>query len=265
MSKQMTGRKGEDLYVKAPVGTRVEDAETEERIGEVLKHGEKMIVARGGKHGIGNVHFKSSTNRAPRKTTLGQPGEAWRLRLELKLLADVGLVGLPNAGKSTLIRAISAARPKVAEYPFTTLHPNLGVVRTETDRSFVVADIPGLIEGAADGAGLGVRFLRHIARTSLLLHVVDLAVPENAAQVVRDIRTIEAELGRFSAELAARERWLVFNKLDVLDDSEAEQRQQAILDELAWSGPKAAVSAVAGTGCKELCYRVMDRLMEKKS
>jgi len=262
---QCTGRCGDELNLKVPPGTVVYEAESGELLGEVLQVGERLLVAKGGHHGQGNTRFKSSTNRAPRKTTPGQPGEARQLRLELKLLADVGLVGLPNAGKSTLIRAISAARPKVAEYPFTTLHPNLGVVRIETDRSFVVADIPGLIEGAADGAGLGIRFLRHIARTHLLLHVVDLAVAGEADQVVRDIRTIEAELGRFSAELAVRSRWLVFNKLDALDENEAKQHQQAILDELSWSGPVAAISAVAGTGCKELCFQVMDHLMQEES
>jgi GTP-binding protein len=218
------------------------------------------LVARGGFGGKGNTRFKSSTNRAPRKSTPGTPGESRHLRLELKLLADVGLLGFPNAGKSTLIRAVSAARPKVADYPFTTLHPNLGVVSVGPHRSFVMADIPGLIEGAAEGAGLGIRFLKHLQRTRLLLHVVDLAPLDPEADVAADARTIVAELERFSPELAARPRWLVFNKLDLLDDATADERIAAVTAALDWDGPAYRISALAGTGTESLCRAVMNEL-----
>ena len=255
-----TGRSGEDLVIAVPLGTRVVDAETGELIGEVLRAGERLLVACGGRGGLGNTHFKSSTNRAPRKTTPGAPGEQRELALELQVLADVGLLGLPNAGKSTLLRAISDARPKVAEYPFTTLHPHLGVVRVESLKSFVVADIPGLIEGAAEGAGLGVQFLRHLARTRILLHLVDVANPDPEHDPVEDVRKIVAELAKFSDDLAARERWLVFTKMDLLDAEVGAMRTKDILRRLKWKGPTHRVSAATGAGCRELCFALMQRL-----
>ena len=251
MSRQMTGHKGASLAIKVPVGTRVHDADTEEFIGEVMTHGERLLVARGGHHGLGNIHFKSSTNRAPRQSTHGTPGERRSLHLELVLLADVGLLGLPNAGKSSLITALSSARPKVADYPFTTLYPNLGVVRAGSDRSFVIADIPGVIEGAAEGAGLGVQFLKHLSRTRLLLHLVDMA-PMDESSPAEAVRCILAEVEKFGRDLAGRERWLVLTKRDLLDADEFATRQQALLDELGWSGPVFAVSSVARQGLDEL-------------
>lgn len=256
--KQCTGRSGVDLDVRVPVGTLAWDEETGECIGEVTSEGERLLVARGGFHGLGNTRFKSSTNRAPRQTTPGSEGEKRPLRLELRLLADVGLLGLPNAGKSTFIRAVSAARPKVADYPFTTLHPNLGVVSLGLGRSFVLADIPGIIEGAAEGAGLGIRFLRHLARTSLLLHVVDIAPVEGDA--IGAVRTVSAELQRFDADLAGRERWLVFNKNDLLPADETAKRIADLCSELDWRGPVFQVSAASGDGCRELCAAVMAHL-----
>ncbi len=249
---ECTGKKGQDLFIKVPVGTVVFEVDTEECLGDLLKPEQRLLVAKGGQHGLGNVHFKSSTNRAPRRTTPGMPGEARTLRLELQVLADVGLLGLPNAGKSTFIRAVSAARPKVADYPFTTLHPHLGVVSIETDRSFVIADIPGLIEGAAEGAGLGTRFLKHLSRTRLLLHIVDIA--PFSSEPVTDIISISQELEKYSPELAARERWLVLNKVDCLAPNED---CQAIIDELNWQGQVFEISALSGQGCRELCYRIM--------
>lgn len=231
-SKDCTGAKGDDLILPVPVGTTVIDANTQEIIGDLTEPGQRLMVAQGGWHGLGNTRFKSSTNRAPRQTTPGKPGEARDLKLELKVLADVGLLGLPNAGKSTFIRAVSAAKPKVADYPFTTLVPNLGVVSVGRYKSFVVADIPGLIEGAAEGAGLGIRFLKHLARTRILLHLVDMAPldesdPADAAEV------IVRELGRFSPALTERERWLVLNKMDqILDPAEREARKQAVIERL---------------------------------
>src|SRR5690554_6303722 len=216
MGQQKYGKGGDDLTIVVPVGTVVTNVDTDEVIGDMTEHGQRLLVARGGKGGLGNMHFKSSTNRAPRQSTPGEPGEERLLRLELKLLADVGLLGFPNAGKSTLVRAVSAATPRVADYPFTTLYPNLGVVSVEPHRSFVIADIPGLIEGAAEGAGLGIQFLRHLSRTRLLLHLVDVFPYGGASDPVEDVRTIEAELRKFSPELAARERWLVLNKVDLL-------------------------------------------------
>jgi GTP-binding protein len=257
-----TGRSGDDLYVAVPVGTAVSDADSHEMLGDLTEDGETLLVAKGGDNGIGNVHFKSSTNRAPRRFTTGKPGEARHLLLELKLLADVGLVGMPNAGKSTLIRALSAARPKVASYPFTTLHPNLGVVSVGPERSFVMADIPGLIEGASDGAGLGIRFLKHVQRTRLLLHLVDAAPLEGGGDPVVDVRAIAEELEKFSPELAARERWLVLNKLDLMPDDEAAARREAIVGELGWSGPVFAISALSGAGTTALAQAVMRRLEE---
>ncbi len=258
--RNRTGAGGDDLEVAVPAGTTVADVDTGETIGDLVEDGQRLLVARGGFGGKGNTRFKSSTNRAPRKSTPGTPGESRHLRLELKLLADVGLLGFPNAGKSTLIRAVSAARPKVADYPFTTLHPSLGVVSVGTHRSFVMADIPGLIEGAAEGAGLGIRFLKHLQRTRLLLHVIDLAPVDPAADVAADARTIVSELERFSPELAARPRWLVFNKLDLLDDATADERIAAVTAALDWEGPVHRISALSGAGTEALCRAVMNEL-----
>lgn len=252
-----TGRGGEDLHIRVPVGTIVTDEETGECIGELLTPGQLLRVAQGGYHGLGNARFKSSTNRSPRRATPGTPGEARRLRLELKVLADVGLLGLPNAGKSTLIRAVSSARPKVADYPFTTLYPHLGVVAVGPHRSFVVADIPGLIEGASGGAGLGVRFLKHLARTRLLLHLVDVAPLDPAEDPVRAVRAIEHELKEFSADLPARERWLVLNKVDLMPEDERTSVCQDILRQLDWRGPYFTISALSGLGVRELSERIM--------
>ncbi len=260
--RQMTGKSADDVYLKVPVGTTVVDVDTDEVLADLTADGETVMVAKGGRGGLGNVHFKSSVNQAPRKTTNGIPGEARRLRLELKVLADVGLLGMPNAGKSTLIRAISAAKPKVADYPFTTLVPNLGVVKVDRHRSFVVADIPGLIEGAAEGAGLGIRFLKHLARTRLLLHVVDIAPLDG--EPADQIDAIADELDRFSPALAEQERWLVFNKIDLLPDQEAEERVNEIVEELGWQGPVFRLSAAAGVGCEELTYALMNALEERR-
>ncbi len=251
MGRQMTGRKGQDLLIPVPVGTRVIDADTEELVGEVLEHGQRLLVAQGGKHGLGNIHFKSSTNRAPRQATPGTPGERRNLRLELIVLADVGLLGLPNAGKSSLIAAMSAARPRIADYPFTTLYPNLGVVGVGSDRSFVIADIPGVISGAAEGAGLGIQFLKHLSRTRLLLHLVDIA-PVDGADPASQVREIEAELAKYSPELAARERWLVLSKCDLLDDEALQAARARLIEALHWQGPVFAVSSVARSGLKVL-------------
>ena len=258
MGRQCTGKGGEDIYIQVPLGTMVWDRDTEEMLGDVTTQGQLLKVAQGGHHGLGNIHFKSSTNRAPRQATSGTPGERRRLHLELKVLADVGLLGLPNAGKSTLLSRVSAARPKVADYPFTTLHPNLGVVSIETHRSFVIADIPGLIEGAAEGAGLGIRFLKHLARTRLLLHLVDIAPPGGLNDPVEDVRVLAAELEKFSAELATLPRWLVLNKLDVLPADEREAHCQNIIDRLEWTGPVFKISAVSGEGTRELMGAIMD-------
>lgn len=255
--RQMSGRSGADLLVQVPVGTQVIAEETGERLGDLTRDAQRLLVARGGRGGLGNCHFKHATNRAPRRATPGTPGERLALRLELKVLADVGLLGMPNAGKSTLLRAISAARPRVADYPFTTLYPNLGVVRVELTRSFVVADIPGLIAGAAQGAGLGIRFLKHLARTRLLLHLVDLARTHEGADPAEDVRTLERELDRFSAELAQRSRWLVFNKLDQIPAAEHQALQQRIVQRLGWEGPVFGISARTGEGCSALCRRIM--------
>src|SRR5579872_3843559 len=262
-SRDMTGRGGTDLTVPVPVGTLVHDADTQELLGDLVKLGERLKVAQGGFHGLGNARFKSSVNRAPRQSTPGSPGERRTLRLELKVLADVGLLGLPNAGKSTLIRAVSAARPKVADYPFTTLHPNLGVVSVGEHRSFVMADIPGLIEGAAEGAGLGIRFLKHLQRTRVLLHLVDIAPPDPEADPVKDARAIVQELKKFSKELAAKPRWLVVNKSDLLPEAEAQKRARAIVRGLRHRGPHFLVSGATGRGTRELCEAVMAFLEEQ--
>ncbi|MDE2338076.1 MAG: GTPase ObgE [Gammaproteobacteria bacterium] len=262
-SNDCTGRSGEDLYVPVPIGTLVRDAETGETLGDLTHEGDVLAVARGGKGGWGNQRFKSSTNRSPRQYGPGLPGEKRTLELELKVLADVGLLGQPNAGKSTLIRAVSAARPKVADYPFTTLYPNLGVVSVGEHRSFVMADIPGLIEGAAEGAGLGIRFLKHLQRTRVLLHILDIAPPDPAADPVADARAIVAELKKFSPELAAKPRWLVLNKSDLLPEPEAEQRAREIVRRLRYRGPKFLISGATGQGTRELCEAVMTFLEEQ--
>lgn len=262
--RQCTGASGNDLEVEVPLGTVVIDSDTDESIGEVTAHGERLIVARGGNPGLGNTRFKSSTNRAPRKTTTGTPGEHRSLQFELQVLADVGLLGLPNAGKSTLLRATSEARPKVADYPFTTLYPNLGVVRVGTHRSFVIADIPGLIEGAADGAGLGIQFLKHLSRTRILLHLVDMAPLDPAADPVADARAIVAELEKYSPELAKRERWMVLNKMDLIEDDKRDELCRNFLEALNWSGPVFHISAINGKGCKQLTGALMDHLEKRK-
>ncbi|MGD8483684.1 MAG: GTPase ObgE [Thioalkalispiraceae bacterium] len=263
--RNMTGKSGEDLYIKVPLGTVVHDEDTQELIGDVVNEGQQLLVAQGGHHGIGNTRFKSSTNRAPRQSTPGTPGESRRLVLELKVLADVGLLGMPNAGKSTLIRAISGARPKVADYPFTTLHPNLGVVSVEAHRSFVVADIPGIIEGAAEGAGLGIQFLKHISRTRLLLHLVDVAPFDESIDPVEEVRTIEKEMLNFSPELADYERWLVLNKIDLLPDDERDSRCDEIIASLNWQGPVFKISAINKLGTRELCGRIMEYIEQVKA
>lgn len=260
--RQMTGKSADDIVLKVPVGTTVVDVHTGEVLADLTQSDETVMVARGGRGGLGNVHFKSSVTQAPRRTTKGTPGESRHLRFELKVLADVGLLGMPNAGKSTLIRAISAAKPKVADYPFTTLVPNLGVVKVDRYRSFVVADIPGLIEGAAEGAGLGIRFLKHLARTRLLLHVVDIAPLDG--DPADQIDAIADELDRFSPALAEQERWLVFNKIDLLPDQDAEQRADEIVAELGWKGPVFRLSAAAGVGCEELVYALMNAIEERR-
>src|ERR1700757_2751012 len=258
-----SGRSGADLYVPVPLGTVVRDADTHEELGDLKLDGDALLVARGGKGGWGNQRFKSSTNRSPRQFGPGLPGEKHTLLFELKVIADVGLLGLPNAGKSTLIRAVSAARPKVADYPFTTLHPSLGVVEVGAQRSFVMADIPGLIEGAAEGAGLGIRFLKHLQRTKVLLHLVDIAPLDPDADPVRDDRSIVAELKKFDNELAAKPRWLVLNKRDLMPDEEAEKRARAIIRGLRFRGPHFLVSGATGRGTKELSEAVMCFLEEQ--
>ncbi len=252
--RNRTGKSGDDLVVKVPVGTIVHEDETGELIGDLVRDGQRLVVAKGGFHGLGNTRFKSSTNRTPRQSKPGTPGERRQLHLELKLLADVGLLGMPNAGKSTLIRAVSSARPKVADYPFTTLHPNLGVVSVSTSRSFVMADVPGLIEGAAQGAGLGIRFLKHLSRTRLLLHLVDMGPLGNP---VEDVKTIMTELASFSPELAQRERWLVLNKVDLLPADERDGVCEEVAAALNWQGPVFRISALSGEGTVVLVGAVM--------
>ncbi|HSG11128.1 MAG TPA: GTPase ObgE [Gammaproteobacteria bacterium] len=262
MGRNKTGQSGEDLIVKVPVGTVVHEDETDELLGDLVRDGQRMLVARGGFHGLGNARFKSSTNRAPRQSKPGTPGEKRRLRLELKLLADVGLLGKPNAGKSTLISKVSSARPKVADYPFTTLHPNLGVVAANGHRSFVMADVPGLIEGAAEGAGLGIQFLKHLSRTRLLLHLVDMGPLGDSPE---DVATIVAELRAFSDELAARERWLVLNKMDLVPPEERAARRAAIINKLDWQGPVFEISALAGEGTGALVQAVMQHVEKTRA
>lgn len=258
------GKRGEDVYIRVPLGTEVSDEVSGVALGDVTEHGQHLLVARGGRGGLGNVHFKSSTNRAPRKFTPGEEGEEIQLHLEMKVLADIGLLGFPNAGKSTLISAVSAARPKVADYPFTTLYPNLGVVRIGMDSSFVIADVPGLIEGAAEGAGLGVQFLKHLKRTRLLLHLVEISPldempPEDA------VRKLEQELLNFDSSLGEKPRWLVFTKSDVLEQSEAEIITTRVIKELGWTAPWYLISSVTRNGTDELMQsvgRTLDEMNE---
>jgi GTP-binding protein len=254
-----TGPSGEDMILQVPIGTTVIDEDTGEILGDLAKDGQRLRVAQGGWHGLGNARYKSSTNRAPRQTSKGSEGEMRNLRLEMKVLADIGLLGLPNAGKSTLIRAVSSAKPKVADYPFTTLVPNLGVVRVQAHRSFVMADIPGLIRGASDGAGLGVRFLKHLTRTRLLLHLVDVMPPDESDPVTA-VQDIATELEHFSSTLASRVRWLVLNKVDLLPEDEREARCRDIVERLQWTGPVYRVAAISAEGTKELCGDIMTHL-----
>jgi GTP-binding protein len=254
-----TGKAGEDLYLRVPVGTMIYDADTEELIADLAAAGAVACVAKGGRHGVGNASFKSSVNRAPRRTIPGQDGDRRRLRLELKVLADIGLVGLPNAGKSTLITSMSSARPKVADYPFTTLHPNLGVVSVSRFRSFVIADLPGLIEGAAEGAGLGIRFLKHVSRTGLLFHVVDVS-PVDESDPVTNVITITNELGKYNEDLLKKERWLVLNKIDLLPPDEVDSFCDDIVKRLNWQGKVFRVSGLAREGLELLAQKAMNYL-----
>lgn len=260
--RNCTGKSGEDLILRVPVGTMVYDDDTEELIADLARPGQKACVAQGGRHGVGNARFKSSVNRSPRRTIPGQSGEKRNLHLELKVLADVGLVGMPNAGKSTLIRAMSAARPKVADYPFTTLYPHLGVVRVSRFRSFVIADLPGLIEGAAEGAGLGIRFLKHVARTRLLFHVVDVA-PADGSDPVANVKAITHELAKFSEDLLQKERWLILNKIDLLPKEQISKQCDEIIRRLDWSGKVFFVSGLAKQGIEELAQAAMCYLEEE--
>ena len=265
MGRQMFGKAGDDVVIRVPVGTEVINVETDEIIGDLTEHGERLLVAQGGVGGKGNVHYKSSVNRAPRKAGTGTPGEEREIRLELKLLADVGLLGFPNAGKSTFIRAVSAATPKVADYPFTTLYPNLGVVSVEMDRSFVIADIPGLIEGAADGAGLGVQFLRHVQRTRVLLHLVDLAPFDDGVEPVQQVRAIENELRKHDPAMLEKPRWLVLNKADLLDPEEARERAEAVVRELDWQEPWFLVSAIGREGTWPIVLKIQQFFDDQKA
>jgi GTP-binding protein len=264
MGREMYGKAGDDVEIRVPVGTEVINVATDEIIGELLEHGSRLLVARGGKGGMGNVHFKSSLNRAPRKATPGTPGEERDLRLEMRLLADVGLLGFPNAGKSTFIRAVSSATPKVADYPFTTLYPNLGVVRVEAYRSFVIADIPGIIEGAAEGAGLGTLFLRHVQRTRVLLHLVDMAPFDESVDPVEQVRAIENELRKYDPAMLDKPRWLVLNKGDLLDDEERAARAADIVARLDWKEPWFVVSAIGREGTWPIMLRIQQFFDDQK-
>lgn len=263
MGANCTGKSGDDVVLRVPVGTTVIDEGTDEVLGDLVEPYQQLLVVKGGRGGMGNINFKSSTNRSPRKTTSGQPGELRQLRLELKVLADVGLLGLPNAGKSTFIRAVSAAKPKVADYPFTTLVPNLGVVDVDRHRSFVMADIPGLIEGASEGAGLGIRFLKHLARTRFLLHLVDVA-PWDNSDPVANVQAIARELEKFSPTLASLPRWLVLNKMDLVPADMAEELCNDIVSRLGWTGPVFRTSGLTGDNAKSVCYRLMDAIEEQR-
>lgn len=258
-SRDCTGKRGQDITISVPVGTRVRDLATNEIIADLTVHGQKQMVAKGGFHGLGNTRFKSSVNRAPRQRTMGTPGESREVLLELMLLADVGMLGMPNAGKSTFIRAVSAAKPKVADYPFTTLVPSLGVVRMDNHQSFVVADIPGLIEGAADGAGLGIQFLKHLERCRVLLHLIDID-PIDGSDPVENAQIIIAELEKYSEKLAQKPRWLVFNKVDLLDPEEAKEKAQAIVEALGWDENYYMIAAINQEGVKKLCWNIMEFL-----
>ncbi|MFA5240923.1 MAG: GTPase ObgE [Sulfuricella sp.] len=258
------GKGGEDMILRVPVGTVISDFETGQTIADLSSDGQKARIAKGGQGGLGNLHFKSSTNRAPRQCTPGEQGETFELALELKVLADVGLLGMPNAGKSTFIRAVSAAKPKVADYPFTTLHPNLGVVRVDSERSFVIADIPGLIEGAAEGAGLGHQFLRHLARTRLLLHLVDIAPFDEAVDPVREAHAIIEELRKYDEGLYQKPRWLVLNKMDAIHTDERSERLQKFLREFGGQEKSFMISALTGEGCRELTYAIMEHLEQNR-
>ncbi|OUR65568.1 GTPase ObgE [Methylophaga sp. 42_25_T18] len=264
-SKLCSGARGEDLVIEVPIGTEAWDNETDELMGDLTKSGDKIMVAKGGWHGLGNARYKSSINRAPRKTTDGTPGENRTLRLEMKLLADIGLLGLPNAGKSTFISQVSAAQPKVADYPFTTLYPNLGVVTLRDVRSFVIADVPGLVEGAADGAGLGIQFLRHLTRTRLLLHMVDMAPVDVKQDPVESVETINRELENYSDALGSQDQWLVLNKMDLVPEDIREELCQDVLDRLNWQGKVFRVSGQSGEGCDELCAQIMEYLDDLKA
>ena len=259
------GKAGDDIELRVPVGTIIDDMDTGERVADFTMHGEKLLLAQGGEGGWGNIHFKSSTNRAPRQKTSGKPGERRKLKLELKVLADVGLLGMPNAGKSTFITAVSNARPKIADYPFTTLHPNLGVVRVGPEKSFVIADIPGLIEGAAEGAGLGHRFLRHLQRTGVLLHLVDVAPFDDNVDIVGEAKALVNELLKYDQELYDKPRWLVLNKVDMLDGAERKKKVKTILKGLGWTGPTFEISALTGDGCKALTFAIQKYLDEKSA
>lgn len=261
-SAECYGAKGDEMVLRVPVGTVISDKASGQMLVDLSEHGQRAQMAAGGKGGLGNVHFKSSLNRAPRQCTKGDPGEEIELYLELKVLADVGLLGMPNAGKSTYIRSVSAAKPKVADYPFTTLHPNLGVVRVDTERSFVIADIPGIIEGAAEGAGLGHQFLRHLQRTSLLLHLVDIAPFDEAVDPVHEAKAIVEELRKYDQALYEKPRWLVLNKLDMVQ--EPEQAVKQFVKAYGWTGPVFAISAISGAGCQELTYAIMAHIDEAK-
>jgi len=264
MGRKCTGRKGEDCFVPVPLGTLVSDADTGELIGDLTKVGETLLVAKGGFHGLGNTRFKSSINRAPQKASKGTEGEHRMLNLELTLIADVGLLGMPNAGKSSLIRSVSSATPKVADYPFTTLHPNLGVVRIDDQRSFVIADIPGVIEGAAEGAGLGLQFLKHLSRTGLLLHVIEVKPYESQDTPVKTAKKIIHELEKWSDELVDKPRWLVLNKIDLLLEEEQDECCKAIIKGLKWKGPVYKISAINGDGTKELMFAIMEFLEKQR-
>ncbi|MCY4642481.1 MAG: Obg family GTPase CgtA [Gammaproteobacteria bacterium] len=263
MGRNRTGKSGEDTTIRVPPGTLIKDVHTEEVIGDLTTHGDRLLVAKGGAHGLGNARFKSSTQRAPRKTTPGKPGDTRDLHMELKLLADVGLLGLPNAGKSSLLRALSSATPKVADYPFTTLYPSLGVVYVAPQKSFVIADIPGLIEGAAEGVGLGTRFLRHLSRTGLLLHMLELEPTESGRDLCKDYHSVSNELHRYSADLVAKDRWLVFNKTDLFDADECERIIRKCVTALKWKGPVYAVSALSKAGTEELSKNIYTYLHEQ--